>query len=99
MLRYSSLLGMYTFDYHHQHHPSNHFKNLDPDLIFFNVDFSLKRTLSKIINADNKALDNYRTSIYVPSMNLVFYSNTSAGNATESEKVFLRPGQRKIRFD
>jgi hypothetical protein len=99
ILRYSSLLGMYTFDYHHQHHSQNHFKNLDPDLIFFNVDFSLRRTLSKIINADNKALYNYRTSIYVPAMDHVFYSNTSAGNFTESENVYLGPGQHRIRFD
>lgn len=32
-------------------------------------------------------------------MDHVFYSNTSAGNFTESEKVFLSPGQHRIRFD
>ena len=42
--------------------------------------------------ADNKALNNYRTSIYVENMDHVFYSNTSAGNRTESEKIYLRPG-------
>lgn len=80
---------MYTFDYHHQFHTQNHFKNLDPDLIFSNVDFSLRRTLSKIISADEKALYNYRNSIYVPAMSIVFYSNTSIGNGSESEKVCL----------
>lgn len=99
ILRYSSLLGMYTFDYHHQHHTENHFSNLDPELIFFNVDFSLRKTLSKIMNADNSAGNNYRTSIYIPDMDHVFYSNTSVGNDTESEKVYLRPGQHRIRFD
>lgn len=32
------------------------------------------------------------TSIYVKRMNHVFYSNTSAGNNTESERVFLNNG-------
>jgi len=32
------------------------------------------------------------TSIFVPRMKHVFYSNTSAGNSTESERVFLNNG-------
>ena len=92
ILRYSSLLGMYTFDLLHQHHVGNHFNNLDPDLIFRNVDFSLRKTLPKIMNADIPSVYNFRTSIYVPAMEHVFYSNTSAGNNTESERVFLMPG-------
>ena len=51
------------------------------------------------MSADDKALDNYRTSIYVKNMEHVFYSNTSAGNDTESELVYLKPGQHRIRKD
>jgi len=49
--------------------------------------------------ADIKALNNYRTSVYVVNMDHVFYSNTTAGNRTESERVYLPPGQFKINVD
>lgn len=34
ILRFSSLLGMYTFDEHHQHHTGNMFRNVDFEAIF-----------------------------------------------------------------
>jgi hypothetical protein len=51
------------------------------------------------MQADLNTQYNYMTSIYVKRMNHVFYSNTSAGNNTESERVFLNNGQKKIRID
>jgi hypothetical protein len=51
------------------------------------------------MQADLASKYDYRTSIYVPLMDLVIYSNSSAGNNTESEKVFLQPGKYKVRYD
>ena len=98
ILRFSSLLGMYTFDAHHQHHKGNKWRHVDFEALFHNVDYSLRRTLPQIMQADLNTELNYRTSIYIKSMSLVLYSNTTAGNNTESERVFLKD-QQKIRYD
>ena len=68
ILRYSSLLGMYTFDEQHQHHKGNKFINSEYASILSNVDFSLRRTLGQIMQADLATDYNFKTSIYVPRM-------------------------------
>lgn len=84
ILRFSSLLGMYTFDAQHQHHIGNKFKNIDFDSIYYNVDFSLRATIAQIIQADLNTTFNFANSIYLINMADVFYSNTTLGNNTES---------------
>lgn len=63
------------------------------------MDYSLRRTLPQIMQADLPTTYNFKTSIYILNMALVFYSNTTAGNNTESERIFLQAGEQKIRFD
>lgn len=49
VLRFSTLLGMYTFDEQHQFHVGNKWRNHDFDSIFHNFDFSLRATLPQIM--------------------------------------------------
>ena len=45
--------------------------------------------MPKIMSEDWNTTFNYRTSYYFINMEHVFFSNTTAGNRTESERVFL----------
>ena len=63
------------------------------------MDFSLRATLPQIMNADLNTTYNFRTSYFFMNMEHVFYSNTSQGNNTESERVFLPKGYHKKRYD
>jgi hypothetical protein len=50
---------------------------------------SLRATYAVIASAEINAYYNYRTNIYLPALETVFYSNTSVGNNTELEKVAI----------
>lgn len=105
VLRFSTLLGMYTFDEHHQFHTQNKWRNHDYDSIFNNFDFSLRATLPQIMQADLPSWHNYKNSIYIKSMEAVIYSNTTdlvgnpIGERSESERVFLWANAFKYRAD
>ena len=102
---------MYTFEdtarqYHSQYSHTDSIKD-----ILFNVDLSMRAQAAFIIAADNKAFYNFRTNIYVPALdeppfweepnfiptNAIFPSNTTAGNNTEAELIYLPEGESFLR--
>jgi len=62
-------------------------------------DNSLRNTFNYIHQAEVKAYNNWRTSIYFASLYTVFYSNTTAGFDTEAERIILPVGEKKELLD
>jgi hypothetical protein len=73
-LRWNRLTQMYNFD-QHQYNPANHFID-DFDAIFNAPDISLRAVWPKIYQAEVPAYYNFRTNIYLPALDKVFFSNT-----------------------
>jgi hypothetical protein len=82
---------MYAFD-QYQYNEPNHFI-YDVEKIFNAPDYSLRAVFHHIFAADIPAYDNFRTNIYFPALDTVFFSNTSAANSTELEKVVIMPNE------
>jgi hypothetical protein len=68
----------------------NHFID-DYDAIFNAPDMSMRAVFAKVYQAETPAYFNYRTNIYLNGTQTLYFSNTTAGNRTELEKLVLTP--------
>jgi hypothetical protein len=90
-LRYNSLNKKYQFD-QHQYMEKNHFID-DFDSIFHAPDMSMRAVFPKVYQAEMPAYFNYRTNIYLNATDTLYFSNTTAGNRTELEKLVIGPNE------
>ena len=54
---------------------------------------SLRAVFPLIYQKEISAYYNFRTNIYLPAIDTVFFSNTSVGNHTELEQVAISPNE------
>lgn len=88
-LRWNKLTQMYAFD-QYQYNEPNHFID-DWQSIFNATDMSVRAVFPKIYQAEVPAFYNFRTNIYLPALDTVFFSNTTLGNRTELEPLVTMP--------